>query len=333
MRRDAATPSFDDGHSTVLRREVDDLVRSQFEDQRSREACETRICSSCGVRETGTGDCSTSPARSRGACRRERPACGSLHRNFRWCSPPRKVMTTYAAINNWTTDSRSAAYSAWTSSAPPVRSWIWTSWRSSSDGRHRPELEVPRSAGNRRRSLVWPRGPCNRCVRHRGAVNRGVRIQADISHLRTNAGQSRPMELRKLTSFGSPPNKSRFRTDLHGGLNAYVRIPSRSAFSNTAYVAHLPPCPRIIACQLSRAYLFSSHFPKRRFHLLMRAETIAVRRVARRHILFLFASRDGVKSVGSAGGRELPSIRDLPRDGCAREGLLEQRGDHAESSR
>ena len=53
----------------------------------------------------------------------------------------------------------------------------------------------------------------------------------------------------------------------------------------------------------------------------MRAETIAVRRVARR--LILFASRDGVKSVGSAEGRELPSIRDLPRDGCAREGLLE----------
>ena len=49
------------------------------------------------------------------------------------------------------------------------------------------------------------------------------------------------------------------------------------------------------ACQLSRAYLSSSRSPKRRFHLLMRAETIAVRRVARCLFLFLFASRDGVK--------------------------------------
>src|SRR5215510_3021641 len=67
------------------------------------------------------------------------------------------------------------------------------------------------------------------------------------------------------------------------------------------------------AWQLSRAYLSSSHSPKRRFILLMHTETITVRRFARR--LILFASHDGVKSVGS----------DLPRDGCAREALLEQR--------
>jgi hypothetical protein len=120
MRRDAATPSFDDGHCTVLRREVDDLVRSQFEDQRSREACETRICSSRGVRKTGAGDCSTSAARSGGACHRERPACGSLHRDFRWCSPPREVMTTYAAINRSCAPARSSCRLACGASPPSL---------------------------------------------------------------------------------------------------------------------------------------------------------------------------------------------------------------------
>jgi hypothetical protein len=44
--------------------------------------------------------CSTGVARSGGVPRRERPARGSLRRNFRWCSSPRPVVTTYAAINS-----------------------------------------------------------------------------------------------------------------------------------------------------------------------------------------------------------------------------------------
>lgn len=51
------------------------------------------------MREAELRCCSTGVARSGGVPRRERPARGSLRRNFRWCSSPRPVVTTYAAIN------------------------------------------------------------------------------------------------------------------------------------------------------------------------------------------------------------------------------------------
>jgi hypothetical protein len=67
--------------------------KASWEPARTRFAFERRS------RDERSRSCSTSAAHSGGACHRERPACGSLHRNFRRCSPPREVMTNYAAIN------------------------------------------------------------------------------------------------------------------------------------------------------------------------------------------------------------------------------------------
>jgi hypothetical protein len=83
----------------ALHREADDLLRSQLDAKGELEGCETRFRFRVAFERRATRSCSTSAACSGGACRRERRACGSLHRKFRWCSPPREVVTSYAAIN------------------------------------------------------------------------------------------------------------------------------------------------------------------------------------------------------------------------------------------
>lgn len=81
------------------RGDVKDVLRSQLADQRQTESREPRFCFRAAFVRQGPRCCSTDAARSGGAVRRERPARGSLRHNFRGCSWPRGVVTTYAAIN------------------------------------------------------------------------------------------------------------------------------------------------------------------------------------------------------------------------------------------